>query len=189
VVGLRICFYASFNICTLNECLQTTNLEISNFIPTRDNRYDVWGGFILGPDITPERWNFLLYRTWSIPHLIAQFGSAGNGEASYLKTLSNAKVLQSGRQVYMSMQICWNDTDSGKPKFLKKKFSQYLSFNHKSHINRLSHGTSISTADKFHLCTGSDRTRTIFTEVFPWLISVHPNKIIDFFVLCLTKGP
>ena len=48
-------------------------------------------------------------------------------------------------------------------------------------IYRLSHGTTISTADNFHLCSGSDRTRTIFTEVFPWLISVHPNKIIDFF--------
>lgn len=55
MVGNRIPFYASFNICTLNECFQMTKLEISNFNPKRDNIYDDCGGFLLGPDITPKR--------------------------------------------------------------------------------------------------------------------------------------
>ena len=167
-----------------------TKVEISNFSPTRDKRYDVREGFLLGPDITPERWNLPLYRKWSVPHFIAQFGSASNGEVSHLKTLSSAKVLLSRRQVYMSMQTWWNDTDRGKPKFLKKKFSQYQSFNHKSHmqrptIYRLSHDTAVSTADKFHLCSGGDRRRIIYTEAFPWFVSVHPEKFLDFFVIKL----
>jgi hypothetical protein len=73
---------------------------------------------------------------------------------------------------------------------LKKKFFQYQSINHKSHnqrptIYRRSHGTVVSTADQFHLCSGSDRTWTIHTEVYPWFFSVHPDKFIDFFVLKL----
>jgi hypothetical protein len=63
----------------------------------------------------------------------------------------------------MSMQNWWNDTDRGKPKFLKKKCSQYQSFNHKSYMERpktyrLSHDRAISTDDRFYVCPGSDWT-------------------------------
>ena len=54
------------------------------------------------------------------PSLHCTIDSASNGEASYLKTLSNAKVLLSWRQVHMSMQNWWNDSGRGKPKFMKK---------------------------------------------------------------------
>ena len=53
MVDNRISFYASINICKLNEFFQMTSLEITNFNPTKGNRH-VCSDFLLDPDITPE---------------------------------------------------------------------------------------------------------------------------------------
>ena len=99
-----------------------TKLEISNFIPTRDNRYAFSGGSLPGPDIHRSRTVKLSTLPYMInPSLHCTIWLSRYGEVSYLKTLSNAKVLLRRRQVYISMQNWWNDTNRVEPKLLKKK--------------------------------------------------------------------